>query len=230
VSVSLAVLSSNQDRNIGVVRGYSEAGGMRILGDRVAAIAAARGLVCRTFHPALESQDGTQYEALYKAFPEARNWLDAQARAGRQTLLMHLHSDAGGGSHSGYCYSTKRPVSQSLGKALAERCQRALKTATVLGFDRTDWLWDKHAGSHPTVYLEVCAHDVKTDLDALYASVDAVAAELVDGALAWAGEGTQTPAEAEVATLKRRNQELEAELSRYKAAVLAAYTTLGRIV
>ncbi len=226
MSLSLAVISSNQDRNLGVIPGYSECGGMRILAEAVVKAAADRGAVARHFAPDLESRDDVQYEALYETFPMARKWLDQQPGV---TLVMHLHSDAGGGSHSGYCYSTKRPVSTLLGKALAERCQRVLQTARVLGFDRTDWMWDRYAGDHAAVYLEVCAHDVETDLRALYASVDPLASELVDGTLAWVG-GVAPPAADPTAELRAKVEQLEADNAKLRAVLRDAYVRLGAIL
>ena len=126
----------------------------------------------------MESSDKTQYAALYQTFPEARAWCDQRKAAGDQTLILHLHSDAGGGSHSGYCFSTVRPESTTLGKACANALQDLLGTAKVLGFDRSGWLWDKEAGTHAAAYLEVWAHDVRSALEAAYRLVDAAGAAI----------------------------------------------------
>jgi len=184
--LSVAVISSNQDRNVGVLPGHNEAGSMRFLADKVVAHLESLDVTAQHFAPALESTDKTQYAALYKTFPEARAWCDQRKAAGDQTLILHLHSDAGGGSHSGYCYSTKRPESTTLGRACAEALRDLLGTAKVIGFDRSGWLWDKEAGSHAAAYLEVWAHDVRSDLEAAYRLVDGAASAIALEVQAWA--------------------------------------------
>jgi hypothetical protein len=220
------VVSSNQDRNVGALPGHNEAGSMRFLADKVVAHLESLDVTAQHFAPALESTDKTQYAALYKTFPEARAWCDQRKAAGDQTLILHLHSDAGGGSHSGYCYSTKRPESTTLGKACAENLRDLLGTAKVLGFDRTDWLWDKQAGQHNAAYLEVWAHDVKSDLEAAYRLVDGAAAAIALEVRAW---GAPVDYRALYEQERTRNAELAAALTRTRATVNDAIERLRAV-
>ncbi len=215
--LAVAYIPSDQDRNLGAIAGYTEAGGCRILAHQAAQIAIAKGLTAHYFEPGLESEDDADHARLRVAFAEARLWLDRQTARGLVTCCVHVHTNAGpspeaGSSHTGYCHSTELPGGMGLGVAICERLSAALGLP-VQAYDYTGWLFDLLLRPHPSVLIEVTRHDREADLGRLYEARDAVATGLVDGPLAWAGI---TAAAEELAALRRTNAELEAALARYR--------------
>jgi hypothetical protein len=229
-TLALALVSSNQNTNLGAIAGYSEAGGCKIIGDKIAGLLST-GAAIKHFVPPLETEDDANHTKLRATMAQARTWLDQQKAAGRTTASVHIHTNAAGTpeagtSHTGYCWSndaTTAQESKALGVAIAGR------VAAVLGlpvqeYVYTDWLYDQILEPHPSVLIEVTRHDRRIDLERLYQTVDAVANAILAGALAWAGSGTS-----ELDTLRRQLAEAQEQLARYKAAVQAVKTAVAAL-
>ena len=231
MTIALAFVASDQDLNKGAIPGYTECGGCRILASRATEVARDRGLLAAYFEPTLESVDDAEHTKLQAKMTEARVWLDKQTSWGNATACVHVHTNAAampeqGESHTGYCYSDALPGGRLLGKAICERLSVALGLPVQeYDYSAGGWLFDTMLRPHPSLIVEVTRHDRKADLERLYASVEAVASALVDGALDWA-----KPATAEIAALQRQLAEVEALNARYHAALQAtrdALVTVG---
>ncbi len=225
--LAVAVIASNQDRNMGAIPGYTEAGGCRIIAKKLCALLTARGCQVLYVEPALESQDKTQHQALYDSFPKAATWLNKQRAEGARTCAVHVHTNAGstpadGTSHTGFCWSMNVPESRQLGRSIAERVAAVLGLP-VVEYQYTNWLYDKLILPHPSTIIEVTRHDRKIDLEALYGRVDAVAAAIADGVLLWGGStGPADLHDERIRQLTRENGELRSQLLKEQATRRAA--------
>lgn len=211
--LAIAVIASNQDRNLGAVAGYSEAGGCRIIGRKVADELDRCGVEVLYVEPALESADTTEHEALYRSFGNAKRWLDGYPGHGYRTAAVHIHTNAAskpeeGTSHTGFCWSMNEPESRNLGRPIAKRVAAVLGLP-VVEYRYTNWLYDKLLLPHPSTIIEVTRHDRKPDLEALYARVDAVAVAIAEGIVAWGGVGGEAASD-ELTRLRRENERLRA--------------------
>lgn len=221
--LAIAFIPSDQDRLQDAALNYTECGGTRILANRATEIARDRGLLAAYFEPGLESVDDAEHTKLRAKMTEARGWLDKQTAWGNVTACVHVHTNAAatpeaGTSHTGYCYTSALPGGRLLGRAICQRLSVALDLPVQeYDYSTGDWLFDVLLRPHPSLIVEVTRHDRKADLERLYASVEAVASGLVDGAIGWAKLAT-----AEIAALSKRNAELEALNLRYATALQAA--------
>ena len=225
MSLAIAWIPSNQDRNRGALPGHNEAGNCRLLAHGATQKAIAQGVTTRYFEPALESADAVQYASLHTTFAQARAWLDQQAAAGLRTCAVHVHTNAAGtpqagSSHTGYCFTKNNMESSHLGFAIASKVGLVLGLGLV-AYDYTDWLFDRLLRPHVSTIIEVTRHDRKPDLEKLYASAELVEDALLHGAMAWAGVAAAAPAtpgeleqlRAEVVSLRARLNQI-ADLAR----------------
>ncbi len=218
----VALLPSNQDRNLGAIAGYSEAGGCAQIVARVEPLLRQAGAIARTFSAPLESADDAQHTALKRTMREARLWLESAPALARKAAV-HIHTNAGstpevGSSHTGYCYGS--PEGAALGKLIAN-CVSAVLGLPVVAYDYTgqQYLFDVLFAPLPSCLLEVTRHDRLQDLQTLYAQVDRVASAVVAGLLAWAG---LPQGQDEVANLRAENERLRAALARCRDSLQAA--------
>lgn len=227
MSLAVALVPSNQDRNLGAIPGYSEAGGCAIIASKVEQLLADRHTLVRVYTAPLESQDDSRHTKLAATMREARQWLDTMHEDGRgyTPVAVHIHTNAGstpqaGTSHTGYCYGS--PEGAALGKVLANRVSAVLGLP-VVAYDYTGlgYLFNTLFAPLPSALIEITRHDRRADLERLYASVDAVAAAVVSGILAWAGESAAPSPPDDLATLRARNQALEAALRQCRDALAA---------
>jgi hypothetical protein len=183
--IAVALVPSNQNKNIGVISGYSEAGGMRdVLAPRLAEALERVGIQADVFFTAYESADKTKYENLHKACGLAKAHLDSvQADL---KLCIHLHTDATPEhySHTAYLYQTEE--ARKLGEAIGRKVQMALGTERLVPLPTTGYIYHEDLKPHTSVLIELCAHDNKRDLEALYGRVPATVQAIVDGVVEYA--------------------------------------------
>lgn len=200
---------------------YSEAGGAAQLVARVEPLLRQAGAIVRAFAAPLESADDGRHTALRATMREARLWLDSAPELAHKAAV-HVHTNAGstplaGNSHTGYCWFAGCPGGRELGQAIAERTGAALGLPVVAyDYSGLDYLADLVFRPLPSVIVEATRHDRLADLTALYARVDAVAAAIAGGVLAWAGEPAPPD---ETARLRARVAELEDRIARARAAL-----------
>lgn len=216
--LAVAVIVSNQDRNLGALAGYNEAGGAQQIGYRVHNRLEARGVRNIYVVPPLESGDLGNVK-LAATLRQTAATLSALQAQGLRACAVHIHTNAGGTpeqgtSHTGYCHTRRVPEGAKLGAAVCTRLPDVL-TLPIVAYDYTGlgYLFETLFGDIPSTIIEVTRHDRRADLDVLYARVDAVADAIVDGVLAWAGEtATQAdPRDAEIARLRALLARLGAE-------------------
>lgn len=224
MKTAIALVASNQDRNLGAIAGYSEAGGMKILTEAVRDRLIAAGFTVAAFvanAAQLESQDKTELAGLHNLCRSAKSYLDSIA-ADRK-LCLHLHSDAAPTpySHTAYLYQTTE--AEKLGAAIARRVQGALGTTKLVPIKTTNYVYQLDLAPHTSALIEVCAHDYRPDLEALYGRVDACADAVVAGVQEYLGIAQPAqPSEAETlrAQLAAANKQI-ADIRQYAKAASA---------
>jgi hypothetical protein len=209
---AVAVIPSNQDRNVGAIPGHNEAGNCRIIARKIVSEFSRRGIAVTYWEPILESADTADHHGLAQTMRDAAAWLtDQQTRTGAKVAALHVHTNAGtapdvGSSHTGFCYGNDGRAA-ALGRTIAERIGQVLVLPVVpYDYSGLQYLFEVLFPGIPSVLLEVTRHDRLPDLQSLYAKVDAVAVAIVDGTLGWAGIAALTP----------REIALEAEVTRLK--------------
>jgi N-acetylmuramoyl-L-alanine amidase len=213
MSIAVAIIPSNQDRNTGAIPGYSEMGGMMgQLGPRLLHVLASRGIEAVMIDSGPESIDKTPLENLHRQCRAAKARL-SESKADVK-LALSLHTNAVGKdktpfSHTAYLWETEE--ARRLGEAVAKRVQKVLGTKQLLSIKSDRYVYQVDLEPFVSALLEVCAHDYRPDLDALYAKVDAVAEAIADGILDYVGQPTTVDYRAE---LERMRRELEAATTR----------------
>jgi len=232
VRVAIAIVPSNQDRNLGVIAGYSEAGGMRdVLAPRLAETLEAAGYDAEVFFTGFESVDQTELEHLHSACRLAKEHLDTvQADI---KLSIHLHTDASleHYSHTAYLYESEE--ARKLGEAIGRKVQAALGTERLVPIKTTGYVYHKDLQPHTSALIEVCAHDNRRDLEALYGRVPATVQAIVDGVIEYVtAQGVTVDWRAEAERLRRELETATATIAERNAAIenyRAYLANIGRL-
>lgn len=238
VSIAVAILPSNQDCNTGTIPGYSEMGGMMgQLGPRVQTALRQRGVNAYMFETKPESKDAVPLQNLHAQCRAAKKWLDGVPEPVKLALSLHTNAvgkDKTPFSHTAYLWETDE--ARRLGEAVAKRVQAALGTKQLISIKSDRYVYQVDLEPFVSGLLEVCAHDYRPDLDALYAKVDAVAEAIADGILDYVGrpDVVDYRAEcermrAELAAATARTAEANKRLSEQASIAKAAISMLEKI-
>lgn len=221
MSIALAIVPSTQQYNVGVgaqfTPPYNEMGGTRYVANLILGECQRRGITARVF--AGEADPPSSVANVRAEYIKSKAWLDSRPEATR--LCLSLHTDSAGeiGSHTANVYGKEpnqtaaQSPSYQWGKVLAQRVQATLGTAGILTLDYSDYLFYLLLRPHTSVLLEICAHDVYSDLAALYNKAQLVASTVVDGTLQFAAPQVDprlAALEAENATMRSRLSQIAA--------------------
>jgi hypothetical protein len=172
-----------------------------VLAPQLAEALEAVGYSAEVFFTGFESQDKTDLEHLHSACRLAKAHLDTvQADI---KLAIHLHTDASPEhySHTAHLYESEE--ARKLGEAIGRKVQTALGTERLVPIKTDGYVYHLDLQPHTSALIEVCAHDNRRDLEALYGRVPATVQALVDGVIEYAGQGNDVDWRAEAERLRR---------------------------
>ena len=231
MSLAVAILPSNQSRNVSpVIPAYNEGGGMHYLAPLIVERCKARGVNAAWFNARMEHEPGQTYahQWIAEQIARANVWLRSQGGG----VMVHLHTDSGTFSHTFGIWTTKFPESELLADTLGRRVHQALATEQYRAFhklgsvDYSTYLFSTRA-EHTPCLIELCAHTVERDIRTLFAQPQVAAEALADGLADYLGivpaVDYKTLWEAE----KARREVAEAALGRTRTAVAQARDLLA---
>lgn len=234
---AVAIIPSNQQRNVSSVPGYSqynEYGGMMHVANLLRSEYRALGLVAEVFDPGSEIFDSSgTHLFVQRAVERANVWLAEQGGG----VQVNLHTDSGKEySHSFGIYGTARGEDESkrLAEWLAPTVRDALGTLELRTFERlgtTDYnkyIFYQYAKA-PTCLLELCSHQTKRDMEALWGRAPLLAKVMASRLRDWFGVVAPDPRDVRIAELEVENAALKRDNGALRAAVNEASVALGRV-
>ncbi len=157
----LAVIPSNQDRNVGV-SGVSEDTQCAKLAAQILEVSRVYPVAqIKVFTGSPESKDTTYLAGLISQQNQAKAWLDT-APAGALTVALNFHTDSGRNwSHLGYYWKADPPgyVSKQVGKACIDALLPIWGNTQVVNADYSGYVFARYVGKHCPALLELGSHE-----------------------------------------------------------------------